>query len=150
MSWLVLVGLVLMIPLVAAVLDSPLGRALAARVERRGLAGEEGLGTRGAALEAETERLSTEVQRLQEESEILRRLLEGRRPANQLPSSERRNGGSAGAAFRPLRPLGGSGYSFQPDRGPAEGAGLRALLRDISVRGRVPRGAAHAQRAPEP
>ncbi len=91
MSWLVLVGLVLMIPLVAAVLDSPLGRALAARVERRGLAGEEGLGTRVAALEAETERLSTEVQRLQEESEFLRRLLEERRPANQLPSSERRN-----------------------------------------------------------
>ncbi len=91
MSWLVLVGLVLMIPLVAAVLDSPLGRALAARVERRGLAGEEGLGTRVAALEAETERLSTEVQRLQEESEFLRRLLEERRPANQLPSSERRD-----------------------------------------------------------
>ncbi len=91
MSWLVLVGLVLMIPLVAAVLDSPLGRALAARVERRGLAGEDGLGTRVAALEAETERLSTEVQRLQEESEFLRRLLEERRPANQLPSSERRD-----------------------------------------------------------
>jgi len=88
MSWLILVGLVLMIPLVAAVLDSPLGRALAARVERRGLAGEEGLGTRLAALEAETERLAAEVERLQEESEFLRRLLEGKPPANPLPPGE--------------------------------------------------------------
>lgn len=88
MSWLILVGLVLMIPLVAAVLDSPLGRALAARIERRGLAGEEGLGTRLAALEAETERLAAEVEKLQEESEFLRRLLEGKPPANPLPPGE--------------------------------------------------------------
>ncbi|MFO7261546.1 MAG: hypothetical protein DIU52_010350 [bacterium] len=90
MAWLVLVGLVLMILLVAAVLDSPLGRALAARVERGGLAGAERLATRVAALEAETERLSAEVQKLQEESEFLRRLLE-ERPANQLSSGERRD-----------------------------------------------------------
>jgi len=91
MAWLVLVVLVLMILLVAAVLDSPLGRALAARVEKGGLAGAERLATRVAALEAETERLSAEVRKLQEESEFLRRLLEERRPANQLPSSERRD-----------------------------------------------------------
>lgn len=90
MYWFILVALMLMIPLVAAVLDSPLGRALAARVERRGLNGEEGLGRRIAALEAETERLTAEVQRLQEESEFLRRLLEEKPPANRLPQGERR------------------------------------------------------------
>ena len=90
MSWTVLVIILILIPLVAAVLDSPLGRALAARVERSGARDDEGLGPRVAALEAETERLADEVRQLREESEFLRRLLEGRSSANVLPPGEQR------------------------------------------------------------
>jgi len=90
MSWTVLVIILVLIPLVAAVLDSPLGRALAARVERSGARDGEGLGRRVAALEAETERLADEVRQLREESEFLRRLLEGRSSANALPPGEQR------------------------------------------------------------
>jgi cell division protein FtsB len=90
MNWMVLLFILVLIPLVAAVLDSPLGRALAARVERSGAGDGEGLGRRVAALEAETERLADEVRQLREESEFLRRLLEGRSSSNPLPPGEQR------------------------------------------------------------
>ena len=47
------------------------------------------LASRLAALEAEVDRLSREVQQLQDESEFLRRLLEGRPAGSALPSGER-------------------------------------------------------------
>ncbi len=69
MIWLLLV-LVLMIPLLAVVLDSQLGQALARRVERRALQDP-----RVDALEAELERLGAEVERLTERAEFVDRLL---------------------------------------------------------------------------
>ncbi|CAN5849020.1 hypothetical protein BH23GEM9_BH23GEM9_04800 [soil metagenome] len=83
--FLIVLLVALMIPLVAVVLDSQLGRALAARLEGR----SDGLSERRlAALESEIDRLSRELQRLDEESAFLHRLLEEKPAPNALPPSE--------------------------------------------------------------
>ncbi|NIR59965.1 MAG: hypothetical protein GWO02_10780, partial [Gammaproteobacteria bacterium] len=74
--WGLVVVLALLIPLIAVVLDSQLGRALAARLERDRLGDGGVLGERVAALEGEVDRLTRDVQRLEEEAEFLHRLLE--------------------------------------------------------------------------
>lgn len=80
--------LALMIPLVAVVLDSKLGRAVAARVERQLGPADQAVDDRVAALEAEVDRLGRDIRRLEEESEFLHRLLEGRTARDALPSSD--------------------------------------------------------------
>ena len=85
MFWALVVVLILLIPILAIVLDSQLGRALAARLERReiGPTGEL-LVDRLTFLEGEVERLAAEVRRLDEEGRFLHDLLEkrgGERPA---------------------------------------------------------------------
>jgi len=73
--------LVVLIPLVAIVLDSQLGRALASRLERRGLDGPPDLmAERVAFLEGEVERLTSELSRIDEETEFLHKLLAERQP----------------------------------------------------------------------
>jgi hypothetical protein len=74
-----IVLLVLMIPILAIVLDSHLGRALAARLERREI-GPTGdlMADRLVALEGEVERLNAEVRRLDEEGQFVQKLLEKR------------------------------------------------------------------------
>jgi len=73
--------LVVLIPLVAIVLDSQLGRALASRLERRGLDGPPDLmAERVAFLEGEVERLTSELSRIDEETEFLHKLLAERHP----------------------------------------------------------------------
>lgn len=68
--------LVVLIPLLAIVLDSQVGRALASRLERRAVeAPGEATAERLAFLEAEVERLAGEIQRLGEESDFLHKLL---------------------------------------------------------------------------
>jgi len=68
--------LVLLIPILAIVLDSQLGRALAARLENRSLgSADAATHERLAFLEGEVERLGSEVTRLEEESQFLHRLL---------------------------------------------------------------------------
>jgi len=79
----------LMIPLTAVVLDSQVGRALAARMERDRELGTPGDNRRLAALEAEVDRLGKELQRLDEESVFLHRLLESKAPPEQLPPGDR-------------------------------------------------------------
>lgn len=93
MLWPFILILVLLIPLLAIVLDSQVGRALAARLERGRLAEPDDLmSERLNYLEGEVERLNSEVGRLTEESEFLHKLLaersggEGERPS--LPKSE--------------------------------------------------------------
>ena len=86
--WLVLV--VLLIPILSIVLDSQVGKALATRLERRGLdAGDRVADERIAFLESETERLSSEVDRLSEESRFLHQLLAERTPDKGLPPGDR-------------------------------------------------------------
>ncbi len=82
--------LVLLIPILAIVLDSPVGRALAGRMERRGLppGSEDVTSDRLAYLEGEVERLTTEMQRLEEESQFLNKLLTERPASQALPSGD--------------------------------------------------------------
>ena len=88
MLWFVIV-LALMIPLVAVVLDSQLGRALAGRIEQdRKAGGDDSLTRRIAQLETEIERLNGEVTRLNDETVFLHRLLEGKPAAPELPPGE--------------------------------------------------------------
>ncbi len=82
-----IVILALMIPLIAVILDSQLGRALAGRLER-GPVDESLLAPRVAALEGEVERLTKELEQLQEQSEFMSRLLEGKRVAGELPPGD--------------------------------------------------------------
>ncbi|MDP2956815.1 MAG: hypothetical protein Q8N53_10365 [Longimicrobiales bacterium] len=73
--------LVVLIPLMAILLDSQVGRALASRLERRGLDGPPDLmAERVAFLEGEVERLSSDITRLNEESQFVHKLLTERRP----------------------------------------------------------------------
>lgn len=83
--WALLFILVLLIPLVAVILDSQLGRALARRVE--GAAPDS---ARLSRLENEVERLAAEVERLREQAEFTTRLLEERAREQGLPPGEER------------------------------------------------------------
>ena len=74
--------LVLLIPLLAVILDSQLGRALARRIE-----GGAPDSARLARLEAEVERLTAEVERLQEQAEFTTKLLE-QKGEGRLPPGE--------------------------------------------------------------
>jgi hypothetical protein len=77
----------LLIPLIAVILDSQVGRALAARLEGRHT--DSPSERRLAALEGEVERISRELQRLSEESAFLHRLLEEKQPQGRgLPSGD--------------------------------------------------------------
>lgn len=84
--WYLIILIVLLIPLLAVLGDSPFGRALARRLERGGV--EPALAERVEALEREIERLSGEVDRLREGTEFLERLLKERPPPNRLESGE--------------------------------------------------------------
>jgi len=85
--------LVLLIPILAIVLDSPVGRALAGRLERRNLeSGDDVTAERLSYLEGELERLTTEVRRLEEESQFLHKLLTERPASEALPPGERGDG----------------------------------------------------------
>lgn len=88
----VIIIIALLIPLVAVILDSPPARALAARLERERGAIPPG-DDRISALEAEVERLSTDVERLREESAFLQRLIETRSGSERGPSAA--EGGTA-------------------------------------------------------
>lgn len=92
----------LMIPLVAVILDSRLGQALAARLERNPGQQLPQPDERSAALEAEVERLADEVRRLREQGEFLERLI-AERARGELP------------------PSGGAAQSLPRDRTQSEG-----------------------------
>lgn len=84
MFWQVLFLLVILIPLLAIILDSQVGKALANRLEGPDADGlEEHLGDRIRYLEGEVERLSSEVERLDEESDFLHQLLAERPPPDE-------------------------------------------------------------------
>jgi hypothetical protein len=84
---LVVLLVALMIPLIAVILDSQVGRALAARLEGR--SGDSASERRLAALENEVDRIAREIQRLDEESAFLHRLLEEKRPEGRgLPAGD--------------------------------------------------------------
>lgn len=93
MFWQIMILLVLLIPLLAIVLDSSVGKAMAARLER-GRPGIDAarIAQRLQTLESEVDRLSTQVERLEEESDFLHQLLAERSSGSStdegsLPSS---------------------------------------------------------------
>jgi hypothetical protein len=68
--------LVVLIPLLAIVLDSPVGKALAGRLERPGLdAPADITSERIAFLEGEVDRLTSDIKRLDEQGEFVTKLL---------------------------------------------------------------------------
>jgi hypothetical protein len=77
---LVVLLMALMIPLTAVILDSQVGRAIAARLERDREPLDNGAVARLDALEADIERLTRDVERLSEASAFLQRLLEDKHP----------------------------------------------------------------------
>lgn len=86
MFWQIFVVLVLLIPILAIVLDSQVGKALAARLERKSLGtGEGGVQDRLLFLEGEVDRLGKDLGRLDEESQFLQKLLEERPEPGALP-----------------------------------------------------------------
>lgn len=90
MFWQIILFLALLIPILAIVLDSQVGRALASRLERRSLEQPNDLMLeRLGYLESEVERLSQEISRLDEEGQFLQQLLEDRSPnAGKLPPGD--------------------------------------------------------------
>ena len=87
----ILLLVVLIIPVVAILSDSPLGRAAARRLEegRGSEPAPDELVTRVESLEAEVEDLSRQLEALQEEHQFFQRLLEegGPRRPPSLPGS---------------------------------------------------------------
>lgn len=81
---LVVVALILLIPLLAIVIDSQIGQALARRIARESPPGE--LEARVDALQGELEYLTQSVEGLLEETVFIRALVEGKeRPREALP-----------------------------------------------------------------
>ena len=92
--WQLIMVLVLLIPILAIVLDSDVGKAIARRLERKNLTrGDGGMHDRLVYLESELERLGKEVGRLDEESQFFQKLLADRSEPGALPS-----GGRAGTS----------------------------------------------------
>ena len=78
MHWAVIIGLVLMIPILAIVLDSSVGQAWANRIARDDEAGKSPeIDSRVGELEAEVKYLAESMESLREETEFVRRLIEG-------------------------------------------------------------------------
>jgi len=87
--------LVLLIPILAIVLDSPVGRAVAGRMERKGVSdGSEMTAERLVFLEGEIERLTSEMRRLEEESQFMQKLLEDRPAPDAIPAQSQAAGDS--------------------------------------------------------
>jgi hypothetical protein len=82
MIWGFVAVLALLIPILAILLDSQVGQAMADRISGDG--GEEADPERLEALEAEVQYLSESVERLREETQFLRSLLEGEAPRDAL------------------------------------------------------------------
>ncbi len=78
LHWAFIIFLVLMIPILAIVLDSSIGQALANRISRGDADGNTAeIGTRIQELEAEVKYLTESLESLREETEFVRRLIEG-------------------------------------------------------------------------
>ena len=86
MMWQIIILVVLLIPILAIVIDSQIGRALAKRLEGRGLeAGDDIMVERLAFLEVEVERLSDELKRLDEADQFVHKLLTERAGGDDRP-----------------------------------------------------------------
>ena len=83
-AFMVVLGLIILIPVLAIVIDSPFSEALARRI------GSGGEGTRAEsarldAIEQELQYLSQTVEGIREETAFVRALVEGEEPRRELP-----------------------------------------------------------------
>lgn len=77
MVWAFVIVLVLLIPILAIVLDSQVGQALANRISRSIPAGNVDLAARIETLEADVGYLTESMESLREETDFVRSLIEG-------------------------------------------------------------------------
>ncbi len=82
--WLV-IALALCIPLIGLVIDGPIGRALASRLERPQVLSGGGEASRIAQLEEEIDTLRREIEHLRDGQEFMQSLLRDSRPDTRLP-----------------------------------------------------------------
>jgi hypothetical protein len=91
-----IIVLVLLIPILAIVLDSPVGRAIAGRMERKGISDRSDMtADRLAFMEGEIERLTSEMRRLEDESQFMQKLLEARPGTEAIASESQESGGES-------------------------------------------------------
>ena len=90
-AFMVILGMIVLIPVLAIVIDSPLSEAFARRIANRDAPGAS---ARLDALEKEVEYLTQSLDSMREETEFVRELIEGRNPGA-LPPPEG-SGTSAG------------------------------------------------------
>ncbi|MEJ2483211.1 MAG: hypothetical protein P8049_08890 [Gemmatimonadota bacterium] len=88
MVWAFVIVLVLLIPILAIVIDSQVGQALAARISKSVPGGEGELAARLEVLEADVRYLSESMESLREESEFVRSLIEGGSSISLGPGAE--------------------------------------------------------------
>jgi len=79
----IILGMIVLIPVLAILIDSPLSEALARRIASRE---SEPANARLDALEKEMQYLTQTVESLRDESEFVRSLVEGREATRALPS----------------------------------------------------------------
>lgn len=84
LAFILILGMIVLIPVLAIVIDSPLSEALARRIAARDEVS--GSGARLEALEQEVEYLTREVESLRDEATFVRSLVEGRDASQALPS----------------------------------------------------------------
>ena len=78
----IILGMIVLIPVLAILIDSPLSEALARRIASKESAGS---GARLDALEKEVQYLTQAVESLRDETQFVRSLVEGREPDPALP-----------------------------------------------------------------
>lgn len=81
----IILGMIVLIPVLAILIDSPLSEALARRIASKESAGS---GARLDALEKEVEYLTQTVESLRDEAQFVRSLVEGREPNPALPPAD--------------------------------------------------------------
>lgn len=86
LAFVLILGMIVLIPVLAIVIDSPLSEALARRIASQD--GGAGANARLDAVEKEVQYLTAEVESLRDESKFLRSLIEGRDPEPALPPPE--------------------------------------------------------------
>ncbi len=88
LAFILILGMIVLIPVLAIVIDSPLSEAFARRIASKDVT--PGSAARLDALEKEVEYLTQTVESLRDEATFVRSLVEGRGDAPALPAPERR------------------------------------------------------------
>lgn len=90
----IILGMIVLIPVLAILIDSPLSEALARRIAK---SDQPGAGARLDAIEKEMEYLTQTVESLRDETAFVRALVEGREPEAALPPAPSEPGAPSGA-----------------------------------------------------